>query len=620
MNPLFFGSSRARFAAADLRVAARRLTRCGGPRFALTLIEMLVSLVITLVMMAAVVNLFANMSASVRNRRAGIELGGQLRQVRQQLARDLAGATCPAIPWQDPADGVGYFEVIEGQYSDKFASLLRDGAAASAANPELDYATTLIPGSQMSNTSAGVASDAGGLGDYDDVLAFTVRSEDRPFVTQLPPTPQFPNGLKVESTLAEIIWFAVENPASGALGEPGFRTLYRRVLLIAPWLADLPGGLAALNSANPGNPFVDYDISVHFDPTRNQYVPNTLADLTKRENRALRHSTATPFPYAMVTGGVGYSNGSQSVQIARNDGYSGQDAQVDAYAQNGSVYSFLVRTGGQYLTPPTLTVNGGTIPATARPIMKLTGAVDPNSGQPIWTIAHVTTGPAPLSAGTAAGPGRLGADLMLSDALAFDLRVFDPGAPLLVLAGTVLEPADRGWLYLDPQSNTVKGALVEGALSGYGSYVDMGWGWNGMTSSPQMAYPSTAYPVPNGAPQPVFTFPRQAGWHPLALNANAWAGYPCVFDAWSMHYENDGINQDETGSPVAGKNAWQTDVVDQGTNGVDDDGLNGPDDRSERETAPPYDAPLRGLKVILRTYERDSRQIRETSVTQGLVP
>ncbi len=43
-----------------------------SPPRALTLIEMLVALAVTLVMMAAVVNLFANMSGSIRNRRAAM--------------------------------------------------------------------------------------------------------------------------------------------------------------------------------------------------------------------------------------------------------------------------------------------------------------------------------------------------------------------------------------------------------------------------------------------------------------------------------------------------------------------------------------------------------------------
>ena len=85
----------------------------------LTLVEMLVAMAITLVMMAAVVNLFANVGASVRNRRATIEMGGQLRLVRLRLHNDLVGATCPTLTWQRPGDDNGYLEIVEGQWSDK---------------------------------------------------------------------------------------------------------------------------------------------------------------------------------------------------------------------------------------------------------------------------------------------------------------------------------------------------------------------------------------------------------------------------------------------------------------------------------------------------------------------
>jgi hypothetical protein len=46
----------------------------------------------------------------------------------------------------------------------------------------------------------------------------------------------------------------------------------------------------------------------------------------------------------------------------------------------------------------------------------------------------------------------------------------------------------------------------------------------------------------------------------------------------------------------------------------------GPDDVGERETVPPYDKPLRGVQVLLRLYERDSRQVRQVSVNQHFVP
>ena len=121
---------------------------------------MLVALAVTLVMMAAVVNLFANISASIRNRRAVIELGGQLRQARQRLALDLAGATCPARTWQRPGEDRGYIEIIEGPWSDMNPSSLLDGTNdPSVDNFELDYTTSLVPGSQMVLTDAGNVTD-----------------------------------------------------------------------------------------------------------------------------------------------------------------------------------------------------------------------------------------------------------------------------------------------------------------------------------------------------------------------------------------------------------------------------------------------------------------------------
>src|SRR4051794_13910408 len=93
---------------------------------AFTLIEMLVAMAITLVMMGAVVTLFANISNSVRNRRATTEMSGQLRHVRNVLQQDLQGATCPGVTWQKPESNHGYIEVIEGPYQEGYATNLID--------------------------------------------------------------------------------------------------------------------------------------------------------------------------------------------------------------------------------------------------------------------------------------------------------------------------------------------------------------------------------------------------------------------------------------------------------------------------------------------------------------
>ena len=75
-----------------------------------------------------------------------------------------------------------------------------------------------------------------------------------------------------------------------------------------------------------------------------------------------------------------------------------------------------------------------------------------------------------------------------------------------------------------------------------------------------------------------------------------------------MFYEHDGIDQDGNG------------IIDQGTNGFDDDNANGVDDVGERETSPPYPVPLRGIQVRLRIIDRDSRQVRQMTVTSDFIP
>jgi hypothetical protein len=106
-----------------------------------------------------------------------------------------------------------------------------------------------------------------------------------------------------------------------------------------------------------------------------------------------------------------------------------------------------------------------------------------------------------------------------------------------------------------------------------------------------------------------------------------------VYDTWSFHYENNGVNED--GDEVEG-GAWQLDdsdgsgtpSIDESTNGFDDYGHYpdgtfirlGPDDVGEYETTPPYDKPLRGIQVLIRTYEPDSRAIRQVRVNQHFLP
>jgi hypothetical protein len=221
---------------------------------------------------------------------------------------------------------------------------------------------------------------------------------------------------------------------------------------------------------------------------------------------------------------------------------------------------------------------------------------------------------------------------MMTDALAFDLRVYDPGAPLFRHkdTDTVLEPSDRGWLfaYLHADNMGAAGGIGTNSILfpyvGQGSYVDLGYGYSLMPKPPSPIDPGPL-PPPKYNSQNVPAASASWFFTPRALSdvrgQQLAPGY-AVYDTWSFHYENNGRDDDGNGQ------------VDEGINGLDDVGSYydpvsnqtvqdirlGPDDVGERETAPPYDKPLRGAQVIVRAYERDSRAIRQIRVSQHFMP
>ncbi|HTM53282.1 MAG TPA: prepilin-type N-terminal cleavage/methylation domain-containing protein [Pirellulales bacterium] len=264
--------------------APRRAARLPVGRHAFTLIEMLVSLAITLIMMGAVVTLFGTVTDSVSSSRALLEASDRLRACRNRLQADLQCATASMKPPLRPENGEGYLEILEG--------------------PETDGLNRFNGTSPPINTL---------FGDTDDALMLTVRSRGEPFVGKY-------NGTTIESQVAEVVYFLSRSWSPGPDGiygnaddirsneasidaiasdplqvpplpppptapAPPLRlfTLYRRVLLV------YPGGVAPPAAANF---YSNYDLSVRFDTSGNTIL-NTLGDLTKRENR-FAHLGAPP--------------------------------------------------------------------------------------------------------------------------------------------------------------------------------------------------------------------------------------------------------------------------------------------------------------------------------------
>jgi type II secretory pathway pseudopilin PulG len=181
----------------------------------------------------------------------------------------------------------------------------------------------------------------------------------------------------------------------------------------------------------------------------------------------------------------------------------------------------------------------------------------------------------------------VGEDRLLSELLAFDVRVFDPTAPVLADADPIansvgtLQPGDAGW-------NEAVAASHD--LVGLGAYVDLGYN----------RYLTT----------PVTTqFSGAAAVHPALSAADATAYRTALgfaYDTWATSYERDGYNQ--RGGPG-----------DLATNGVDDDGNGLVDDPLERDTVPPYGFPLRGLQVKIRVYEPGTRQTRQATIIADFI-
>ena len=179
------------------------------------------------------------------------------------------------------------------------------------------------------------------------------------------------------------------------------------------------------------------------------------------------------------------------------------------------------------------------------------------------------------------GGTRIGEDIVLTNVLAFDVRVFDPTAEVLEStgAGVAMTPGDPGY---------ASGASFSSPV--YGAYVDMGVASAG-------------------------TF---AGMNAASQLSNI------TYDTWSTHYEFNGIDEDGAFGVDQQANGIDDDnngvVDDEDGNGIDDDSNGIVDDEDEQETSPPYSYPLRGLEVRIRVYEPSSRQVRQVTVRHTFVP
>lgn len=639
----------------DKSTVATGRRRVIKPRHGFTMLELVVAAALTLLMTALVVQVFGFVSDGVFNSRANINMSEQLRNAKQRLIQDLRGITAPTVPPLDPWSELGYFEYVEGP------QVATEGTGESGAS----YTMTVA-------------------GDRDDILMFTTAGLEEDFAVK-------GGGTAGKGRFAEIAWFLRSN--SSALSGGGVMqhvgTLHRRAFLVSNQqygssYSAADQSLRQVDGLFEQNAGAPYPSGASGGGRTPRVTTNSLGDVTMRERRSLHQPYI--WPYEMM------------------------------YMQSGNVTGIpaatAIKSGVAWPTSP-----GSSPPALSLPWM---ATYDGPTADAQSTSVGGVAGVYQSQAGTAGIPhpfiapsgnsSRESDDVILTNVLGFDVKAWDPGAPVFratAVGGNgslgLLVPGDPGYNFGSNVAAGQRGGMLEQFINrqfnspefepvAFGAYADLNymWMWGVTTTTNEKrrdsylralgdskgSYEAKLQSV-NGnrekLPRPAFGYATRGRWlsgFPTDLDPKNpqktmpwYTALPAVYDTWSRHYEFDGINNDDDNddgivdptltiknSDMASRFYGMTDFADEGTNGIDDNGNGFIDEppvpidlpatpagggidgiidtyelwqaelNAERDAPPPYDAPLRAIKVTIRVFEQDSKQIREISIVHEFVP
>jgi prepilin-type N-terminal cleavage/methylation domain-containing protein len=508
-----------------------------------TLIEILVATALTLIVLAAVVQVFGTVSESISDARSFVEKVDQLRIAQRQLKQDLEGVTAYMTPPLAPELGLGYFEYVEGPLGPVLPLWDQVNSPPNPAGSNLDRP---VPNAQSSSNYEMDSTQ----GDVDDVLMFTTRSRTLPFVGRIA-------GVASQSQLAEVAWFVRG------------RTLYRRVLLVAPQTPLNPP--ATVTAASAIGFYGLYDLSARYDPVQNQMVANTLSDLTRPENRfahlnGFAPSSATPYLYPPHPHNV-------SPWLTGLSGTTPWSPGMKLPTLCESTFATASTTGDLSKPLPT-------------PPLTLLGA--PNNVFDAWRNPHPFSQQDYITGNLSAyyNANRVSEDVIMTNVIGFDVKAWDPTAPIITNSAqtAVLLPGDPGYIAL----------LSSGSCGvvGTGAYVDLNYLY-AYRKGGGNTYSSTF----SGSGDP------HSGLQGTDVSPGPTTPACSVYDTWCTRFEN------------------YNGFVDKSHDGFDDGSPNiGVVDAGNKKVAwPPYPTPLRGIQVKIRVYEPDSRQVREVTVAQSFL-
>jgi prepilin-type N-terminal cleavage/methylation domain-containing protein len=531
-------------------------------RRAFTLVEMLIAMALTLILVYAIAEFYAYLGDSVKDGRAMIELAGGLRSATERLKADFALMTCTVEPWKDDGAVQGYFTYSEGYRGPTIVVPLcasdQDANRNGLPDATEDANSNSTPDFNENNVTTL-------FGDSDDFLAMTIRTDGPPLVgggyQVLADGTVTSTPYSYPSNLAEVAWWTgfTDQNANGTWDIGESRLLHRRQLIINPSLNVIHQDTAFVDGNNNPIPYFFRLLQVTTG-LQTDYEAMQMFDVSITQTGA-------------VLGGYRYYVANSLSDLTRREN---RFMIGNSWAQAIDLDPFTMRRDPGVLSIPQ---NRGVL---AR-----------------WVQ------------GFGRAQARKGDDVVLSNVLAFDVRVYDPQVPLYAddstaaNARTALQPGDPYWL---------TAATNNHPIIGRGAYVDIGYD---SQAAPTGIGDTTfghddnwdAFDPANAATDDRSHF--SSGPH---ARAGVNGGVGRIYDTWARSYERDGVNEDQITEPMSSK------ITDEGTDGLDNDGINGVDDPGERETSPPYPHPLRGIQVRIRVYEPSSRQMRQATVGHDFIP
>ncbi|WP_044255563.1 prepilin-type N-terminal cleavage/methylation domain-containing protein [Rhodopirellula sp. SWK7] len=671
-------------------VTSRRTDRTVTRGF--TLVEMLVAMAVTLLMMAAVARAFAFVGARIRESRGNVQLSNELRDVTTRLNDEMTRCTVNLTPNVGGPDQAGYLIYHEGPVTDATSSLFRtvintdgtvdvpesrygdfdDYLAFTAIAPEGSWFSGKVPRYLLDQKAAELAGTTYSI-PADDPLTTNIDESQVPF-----------EPVMIRSRYAEIIYFAspeyrnVEGDdaeylryidvdgdtdlGSGSASENGLpdrMRIHRRVLLIRP----------DLNLNNGRLPVQNRTVTTTSGATIT--VPFMRADIWPNATATVRSTATSADGWAYGLAGVHQQCDLSIHRVLNTIGSPTNGVAANSLSDLSAPHN---RFAHVRIPNSVLTGGGGSSP-TSMPVLALSGPatvlnmlnIDPSAPRIAPPLS--SSGSAPvvtpsrlcgfirrefvlgddnthLEPGSFWGADRRGEDVLVNNALSFDLKIYDPNVSLFQTnTGLVVSPNDAGYreTLLDAITNSESpvftGAFVDlcypvlagGSLRGWQArYLDRVNTTAGSTIATTGSYLLTPFSGLSG-----FSNASQSYSNPLyrsgrlvTTGANTIALFQPAFDTYTSFYETDGLLQGRVSNSLEGTR-WSTTTgatADLGADGLDGAGIYGggiasstgqygADDVGERETLPPFTTAPEAIKVSIRLENPTTRQIRQASVT-----